>query len=181
MAFSIFSVKAGKPQGGRPSIEYHVTLDMAKELSMVESNHKGREAHRYFIAMERQALADLVAARRLPVEADQHFQRAFQGRAVFFGVENGKLLATTRFLCSFNLDGKTGLHEIPSSAVVIAQDRLAEFIGNHAGAADELGSLPFVPPAVGENLQRIMRGMRPVQGGQCRRHLQSSRPCYIRY
>jgi len=107
MAFSIFSVKAGKPQGGRPSIEYHVTLDMAKELSMVESNHKGREAHRYFIAMERQALADLVAARRLPVEADQHFQRAFQGRAVFFGVENGKLLATTRFLCSFDLDGKT--------------------------------------------------------------------------
>ena len=74
---------------------------------MVESNHKGREAHRYFIAMERQALADLVAARPLPVEADQHFQRAFQGRAVFFGVENGKLLATTRFLCSFDLDGKT--------------------------------------------------------------------------
>ncbi|SEQ19384.1 antA/AntB antirepressor family protein [Giesbergeria anulus] len=36
--------------------DYHLTLDMAKELSMVENNAKGREARRYFIACERQAL-----------------------------------------------------------------------------------------------------------------------------
>ena len=29
-----------KPQGGRPSEEYHLTLDMAKELSMVERTPK---------------------------------------------------------------------------------------------------------------------------------------------
>jgi anti-repressor protein len=44
----------GKPQGGRPTIDYHLTLDMAKELSMVERNTKGQEARRYFINCERQ-------------------------------------------------------------------------------------------------------------------------------
>lgn len=41
---------------GKGKIEYHLTLDMAKELSMVENNAKGREARRYFIAMEKKAL-----------------------------------------------------------------------------------------------------------------------------
>ena len=35
------------------SIDYHLTLDMAKELSMVENNPKGREARRYFIDCEK--------------------------------------------------------------------------------------------------------------------------------
>ena len=39
------------------STDYHLTLDMAKELSMVENNEQGRAARRYFIACERQALA----------------------------------------------------------------------------------------------------------------------------
>ena len=34
-------------------IEYHLTLDMAKELSMVERNAKGKEARLYFIACEK--------------------------------------------------------------------------------------------------------------------------------
>ncbi|MGC3338408.1 antA/AntB antirepressor family protein [Pseudomonas aeruginosa] len=39
--------------GGRRSREYHVTLDMGKELAMVERNEKGRQARRYFIECER--------------------------------------------------------------------------------------------------------------------------------
>jgi phage anti-repressor protein len=37
--------------------DYHLTLDMAKELSMVENNAQGRAARRYFIECERQAMA----------------------------------------------------------------------------------------------------------------------------
>ncbi|BBE09697.1 Prophage antirepressor [Mycoavidus cysteinexigens] len=39
--------------GGRPAKEYALTLDMAKELSMVERNEKGKQARQYFIECER--------------------------------------------------------------------------------------------------------------------------------
>ena len=42
------------PQGGRPAIEYAISID-AKELSMVEKT--GKEARRYFIAIEKKATA----------------------------------------------------------------------------------------------------------------------------
>ncbi|WP_315807511.1 antA/AntB antirepressor family protein [Pseudomonas sp. C9-3] len=45
-----------KSDGGRPATEYHLTLDMAKELAMVENNEQGRQVRRYFIALERQVL-----------------------------------------------------------------------------------------------------------------------------
>lgn len=39
--------------GGTTRIEYALSIDMAKELSMVEGNEKGKEARRYFIACEK--------------------------------------------------------------------------------------------------------------------------------
>lgn len=40
-------------QGGRPGQDHILTLDMAKEISMVQNNHKGRQARQYFIEVER--------------------------------------------------------------------------------------------------------------------------------
>ncbi|WP_412057141.1 antA/AntB antirepressor family protein [Bartonella sp. DGB2] len=44
-----------KNRGGHNRIDYTLTLDMAKELSMVEKNERGKEARRYFIECERLA------------------------------------------------------------------------------------------------------------------------------
>lgn len=46
-----------KPEGGRPTTEYALSINMAKELSMVENNEKGRMARKYFIECEKKANA----------------------------------------------------------------------------------------------------------------------------
>ena len=52
-----FPQNGGKPQGGRPAKEYAISIDMAKELAMVERNDKGKQARQYFIECERRAKA----------------------------------------------------------------------------------------------------------------------------
>ena len=55
--FIAISRPPGPASGNRgASIDYHLTLDMAKELAMVENNEQGRAARRYFIACERKLL-----------------------------------------------------------------------------------------------------------------------------
>lgn len=52
--FTSFTEKRVKPQGGRPSMDHALTLDMAKEISMIQRTDKGKEARRYFIEVEKQ-------------------------------------------------------------------------------------------------------------------------------
>lgn len=51
--YVVFNKFGENPNGGRPQIEYALTVDAAKELSMVEGNEKGKQARRYFIECER--------------------------------------------------------------------------------------------------------------------------------
>ncbi|WP_317993602.1 antA/AntB antirepressor family protein [Bartonella gliris] len=46
---------ASKGRGGHNRKDYHLTLSVAKELSMLENNKKGREARLYFIECEKLA------------------------------------------------------------------------------------------------------------------------------
>ena len=59
--FVVFAETGKNSSGGRPTKDYHISLDMAKELSMVERNEKGKEARQYFIECERRAKSNVVA------------------------------------------------------------------------------------------------------------------------
>jgi anti-repressor protein len=48
-----FIIFAESGEKGRPRQDYYLTLDMAKELSMVERNDRGKQARQYFIACEK--------------------------------------------------------------------------------------------------------------------------------
>lgn len=54
--FEVFTNSGENSEGGRPSQEYTLALDMGKELCMVENNEAGKVARRYFIECERKAI-----------------------------------------------------------------------------------------------------------------------------
>jgi|GEM_PF-1748967 uncharacterized protein HI_1422 len=68
--------------GRRPRKEYFVTLDMAKELCMVENNDKGKEARRYFIKCEKELQAikfETYVSKIADLEASQILQTKRHG------------------------------------------------------------------------------------------------------
>ena len=58
-----FSEFSDKPKGaGRPRIDHIISLDMAKEISMIQRTDKGKQARQYFIECERKAKQPAVNA-----------------------------------------------------------------------------------------------------------------------
>ena len=51
--FAVIVKNDENPQGGRPSVDHVIKLDMAKELSMIQRNEKGKQARQYFIQVEK--------------------------------------------------------------------------------------------------------------------------------
>lgn len=88
---------------GRPKNEYHLTLDMAKELAMLERNEIGRGIRRYFIQKEKQARGTVY----LP-DANEVF-RGITTRKV----NNRTMLpyADVRKRCGYSLKGSSANHK----------------------------------------------------------------------
>lgn len=61
---------------GRPRKEYHITLDMGKELGMVERNERGRQIRQYFIRCER-TLKALQQPQQLALPEPEKFTHEF--------------------------------------------------------------------------------------------------------
>lgn len=73
--------------GNRRSVDYFLTLDMAKELSMVENNDQGRSARRYFINCEKSLR-----------QASQSIQLEIGKATQYFDQFNASLSSAARFL-----------------------------------------------------------------------------------
>ncbi|BAN72082.1 phage antirepressor Ant [Lacticaseibacillus paracasei] len=72
--FKGLSQKSEKPIGGRPRIEHVMTLDMAKEVAMIQRTDRGKQARQYFIEIDKQAHHDMTGlspATRAAVAATQ--------------------------------------------------------------------------------------------------------------
>ncbi len=84
IADSTTPVKERGRGGDQRSIDYFLTLDMAKELAMVERSARGREARRYFIACERQLrqlLEGLAATPAVPARLSRAERQAINRQA----------------------------------------------------------------------------------------------------
>lgn len=55
--YEVYHADVKNPQGGRPSVDYVLTLDAAKHICMVSETERGFEAREHFIECERRAAA----------------------------------------------------------------------------------------------------------------------------
>ncbi|MBN6742452.1 antA/AntB antirepressor family protein [Acidithiobacillus sp. MC6.1] len=109
--FQVFTTSGENLLGGRPAADFHLTLDMAKELAMVENNERGRQARRHFIACERMALEDLRHKAELAPPTVPSL------------VPPG-----TKLLLTFEANGRYRAEPVPEGAMVVTARQIAEIV-----------------------------------------------------
>ncbi|MCK3654893.1 hypothetical protein A4G19_03655 [Pasteurellaceae bacterium Macca] len=119
--------------GGQNKIDYHITLDMAKELCMLERSELGQQARRYFIQMEKEAVALATQNALLVEQAQQAFLTAFpEYKAIIryreMGLTNGeigKLLDLSRKGLELRLAKLFQLGLLERKSIIANQSQLA--------------------------------------------------------
>lgn len=70
--YEVFPEKGENPKGGRPSKEYALSINAAKEISMMSQTEKGKQARRYFIACE-EKLKEVAIKGYIPPQPQEQF------------------------------------------------------------------------------------------------------------
>lgn len=144
--------------GGHNRKEYHLSLDMAKELAMVERNDKGKQARRYFIECEK-ALKQQLAQPLVLVEVVQPYVHplaqqpiteqtcreitgSIAARADLVAKRVGHVVSTqllARCKAEFNFASFKDLSEADGR-------RVAEWVSRHPGATVAVNGEPAALP-----------------------------------
>lgn len=104
-------------RAGKRRTDYHLTIDTAKHLSLLENNAIGDQVRRYFIAIEKKAKA--------PASPDILLLQAHQ--TVESYIKQG------RWVLSFDKAGMMNLHELPQDSVELPVADFARYIGDAGG------------------------------------------------
>ena len=128
-----FEQKSSK-LGGRPSVDHALKIDMAKEISMIQRNEKGKQARQYFIEVEKELKQQL-----LPQTPEQQIALLAQGNVNLNKkveqIENSVLDLTDRF-------------GLPSNKAKVLQKKVASKVymftgGKYSNAHKKLGAKVF--------------------------------------
>jgi anti-repressor protein len=69
--YEVYAKNGENPNGGRPSVDYAMTIDMAKEICMIQRTEKGKQARQYYIQLEKDWNSpEKVMARALKIAND---------------------------------------------------------------------------------------------------------------
>lgn len=153
-------------QGGIRTVEridYHLTLDMAKELAMVENNEQGRAARRYFIECERRAIEAMSTTRYSVNPGDVLPKAEADELRAFLETAAQKLPLEKRggFLAAgwSKLRKHTGVNyrKMPAAAVTDALSLLARHAAEWelVDESPKLGHQKTVPEIVAEWVEKI--------------------------
>ena len=121
-------------------IEYHLSIEMAKELSMVERNEKGKQARRYFIECEKQR--NEIEIVKKPIKSPSRAKVASDlvanhRIAKFFGLEgNQALLSANTMTAKQHKD--FGVNPLIESGIELVSEKQIQYftptgLGNQAG------------------------------------------------
>lgn len=85
-----FWTKMSESTGGRPATDYEITIDMAKEICMIQRTPEGKKVREYLIQLERAwNTPELVMARGL--QASQRLLKESQEKIKLLEVENERM------------------------------------------------------------------------------------------